>query len=138
MFRVRFWIVDQQPTALHAESMPRLKRSSDLAKVAHNTPASRDRAVDVARLTALVVVMFGHCALLLATIDSGGLRIGNLLGAIPALAPITWLVQVMPLFFLAGGAAGAYGWHDATPWGPGCSPVHSDCADPRSGTSQRG
>lgn len=77
----------------------------------------RDRAVDAARLGALVVVMFGHCALLLATIDSGGVWIGNLLGAVPALAPVTWIVQVMPLFFLAGGAAGAYGWHPGTAWG---------------------
>lgn len=82
-----------------------------------NKVRSRDRAVDVARLTALVVVMFGHCALLLATIDSGGVRIGNLLGKLPPIAPITWVVQVMPLFFLAGGAAGAYGWHAGTPWG---------------------
>ena len=91
--------------------------ASDARTVAANTPASRDRAVDVARLAALVVVMFGHCALLLATIDSGGLWIGNLLGELPAIAPITWLVQVMPLFFLAGGAAGAYGWHEGTQWG---------------------
>ena len=77
----------------------------------------RDRAVDVARLAALVVVMFGHCALLLATIDAGGLHIGNLLGELPAIAPLTWVVQVMPLFFLAGGAAGAYGWRGGTPWG---------------------
>ncbi|MEN4473653.1 acyltransferase [Mycolicibacterium cosmeticum] len=78
----------------------------------------RDRAIDVARLAALVVVMFGHSALLLATIDDGGLRIGNILGELPALAPITWVVQVMPLFFLAGGAAGAYGWHPGrTSWG---------------------
>jgi hypothetical protein len=86
-------------------------------KVAADTPADRDRAVDVARLGALVVVMFGHCALLLATIDSAGLRIGNLLGEIPTTAPITWIVQVMPLFFLAGGAAGAYGWHRGAAWG---------------------
>lgn len=80
--------------------------------------SGRDRAVDVARLAALVVVMFGHCALLLATIDSGGLRIGNILGELPALAPVTWVVQVMPLFFLAGGAAGAYAWHpDRNTWG---------------------
>lgn len=77
----------------------------------------RDRAVDVARLGALVVVMFGHCALLLATIDTGGLRIGNLLGEVPAIRPLTWLAQVMPLFFFAGGAAGAYGWRTGTPWG---------------------
>jgi len=81
------------------------------------TPPGRDRAVDVARLAALVVVMFGHCALLLATIDSGGVRIGNLIGEVPAVAPITWIVQVMPLFFLAGGAAGAYGYHAGVPWG---------------------
>jgi len=80
-------------------------------------PAGRDRAVDLVRLAALVVVMFGHCALLLATIDSGGVRIGNLIGAVPAVAPVTWMVQVMPLFFLAGGAAGAYGYHAGTPWG---------------------
>src|SRR5258705_9608872 len=90
---------------------------SDAGKVAAQTPPGRDRAVDVARLAALVVVMFGHCALLLATIDASGLRIGNLLGELPAIAPITWVVQVMPLFFLAGGAAGAYGWRSGTPWG---------------------
>ena len=42
---------------------------------------------------------------------------GNLLGQRPALAPVTWVVQVMPLFFLAGGAAGAYGWRAGTQWG---------------------
>lgn len=89
----------------------------DARTVAANTSTDRDRAVDFARLAALVVVMFGHCALLLATIDSSGLRIGNLLGAMPALTPLTWAVQVMPLFFLAGGAAGAYGWRAGKSWG---------------------
>jgi surface polysaccharide O-acyltransferase-like enzyme len=97
--------------------MQRTKPMFDARGVAENTPPGRDRAVDVARLAALVVVMFGHCALLLATIDTDGLRIGNLLGELPATAPITWVVQVMPLFFLAGGAAGAYGWHTGSPWG---------------------
>ena len=96
---------------------PRTNLMRDAHTVTAGTPPGRDRAVDVARLAALVVVMFGHCALLLATIDTGGLRIGNLLGELPAIAPITWVVQVMPLFFLAGGAAGAYGWRAGTPWG---------------------
>lgn len=91
------------------------------AAVAQAAPG-RDRAIDVARLSALVTVMFGHCALLLATIDEDGLRIGNILGELPHLTPITWVVQVMPLFFFAGGAAGAYGWHPdgsaaGTAWG---------------------
>lgn len=89
-------------------------RASDVDRA---TRPDRDRAVDVARLAALVAVMFGHCALLLATIDSTGVRVGNILGALPALAPITWILQVMPLFFLAGGAAGTYSRHAGTPWG---------------------
>lgn len=79
--------------------------------------AERDRSIDVARLAALLVVMFGHCALLLATIGPAGVQVGNLLGELPSLAPLTWVLQVMPLFFLAGGAAGAYGWRAGTPWG---------------------
>ncbi|KAA0094097.1 acyltransferase [Mycolicibacterium sp. P1-18] len=93
------------------------KSTSDAPTIADDSAPVRDRAVDVARLGALVVVMFGHCALLLATIDAGGLRIGNLLGKLPPLAPITWIVQVMPLFFLAGGAAAAYGWRPGAAWG---------------------
>ena len=104
------------PAARHPERLPLTKPMSDARRVAEDTPSARDRAVDVVRLAALVVVMFGHCALL-ATIDTDGLRIGNLLGELPTIAPITWMVQVMPLFFLAGGAAGAYGWHTGTPWG---------------------
>ncbi|MGB3483294.1 MAG: acyltransferase [Mycobacterium sp.] len=93
-----------------------LAETSPHPAAAPGKPA-RDRAVDVARIAALIVVMFGHCALLLATIDDSGVHIGNLLGAVPALAPVTWVVQIMPLFFLAGGAAGAYGWHTGASWG---------------------
>jgi surface polysaccharide O-acyltransferase-like enzyme len=97
--------------------MPITKPTPDSRKDEVAAASGRDRAVDVARLAALVVVMFGHCALLLATIDTNGLRIGNLLGELPVLNPLTWIAQVMPLFFLAGGAAGTYGWRAGTPWG---------------------
>ncbi len=97
--------------------MSSIKFMPDAREVANGTAPDRDRAVDVARLAALVVVMFGHCVLALATIGPDGPRVGSLLGAMPALAPVTWVVQVMPLFFLAGGAAGAYGRRDNTPWG---------------------
>lgn len=96
-------------------SSPDVVSSAEI--VTRNTKPERDRAVDVARLGALLVVIFGHCALLLATIDSSGVRVGNILGALPALAPATWVLQVMPLFFMAGGAAGAYSWRDGRPWG---------------------
>ena len=97
--------------------MPSDKPMLDARDTVADAVPGRDRAVDVARLGALVVVMFGHCALLLATINADGLQIGNLLAEIPAITPLTWVAQVMPLFFLAGGAAGAYGWRAGTPWG---------------------
>src|SRR4051794_41812909 len=99
--------------------MPLTKPGPGTSAVADDTAPLRDRAIDVARLAALVVVMFGHCALLLATIDADGLHIGNLLGELPAIRPVTWLVQVMPLFFLAGGAAGGLGRGSRAPWGTG-------------------
>ncbi len=79
-------------------------------RVAAGTPAARDRAVDVARIASLLVVMFGHCTFVLATITgSSGLVLGNLLGEVPGIRPLTWLLQIMPLFFLAGAASAAYG-----------------------------
>ncbi|GAA1082435.1 acyltransferase [Tsukamurella spumae] len=85
--------------------------------VVDGTPDTRDRAIDVARILSLLVVMFGHCVLLLATVTPSGVWVGNTLGAQPALQPITWVLQVMPLFFLAGAASSAYGLKPGTPWG---------------------
>lgn len=85
--------------------------------VVDGTPDTRDRAIDVARLASLLVVMFGHSVLLLATITPAGVWVGNTLGALPSLQPITWFLQVMPLFFLAGAASAAYGLKPGTAWG---------------------
>ncbi|GED97358.1 acyltransferase family protein [Gordonia crocea] len=90
-------------------------------RVARDTPTERDRAVDVARIASLLVVMFGHCFLVLATLTGSSLWVGNVLGEMPALRPITWILQVMPLFFLAGATSAAYGLDRAAPrrqpWG---------------------
>lgn len=109
--------MSRTPPDRQTDGMPTHEVASSTDDVIRHTKPDRDRAVNVARLSALVVVMFGHCAMLLATIDADGVQVGNLLGAIPALAPVTWILQVMPLFFLAGGAAGAYSWRSGTSWG---------------------
>ena len=49
----------------------------------------RDRAVDVARIAALVVVMFGHCALLLASVDDRGVHVANIEGMRRAVAGLS-------------------------------------------------
>ena len=66
------------------------------------TPPDRDRWADAIRAGSLLVVMLGHW--FMVTIGSDG-SIGNVLALVPALQPITWVLQVMPLFFLVGGVA---------------------------------
>lgn len=79
-------------------------------KVAEATPAGRNRIVDFWRALAILVVVFGHwlaASIWLKPDDSVALL--NSLEWIPYAGWVTWLVQVMPIFFLAGGYANARG-----------------------------
>ena len=87
---------------------------------AAGTPPSRDRVVDLLRAGSLLVVVLGHVLMAYVTWDAGKPRLGNLLAELPALKVLTWLLQVMPLFFAAGQIANA-GSYDAAraagrPW----------------------
>ena len=75
------------------------------ASVAAATPAGRDRWADTLRVGSLLVVIFGHW-LMVAVTPAG--EITNTLKLIPWLQPVTWVLQVMPLFFLVGGVAHAH------------------------------
>jgi hypothetical protein len=66
---------------------------------------TRDRYVDALRVGSLVVVILGHW--LMADVGPDG-EVGNALVSAPALQLVTWVLQVMPLFFLVGGVAHAY------------------------------
>ncbi len=75
---------------------------------ADNTPASRNRVVDAWRVVALMFVVLGHW--LSASIwvrPDGSILAGNTLEWFPAAEHLTWVFQVMPIFFLAGGFANA-------------------------------
>ncbi|GAA5029918.1 hypothetical protein GCM10023258_26710 [Terrabacter aeriphilus] len=78
-------------------------RSADA--IAAATPEGRDRWVDLMRVGSLFVVVLGHWLMVDITPDG---RIANALAEVPALQPLTWLLQVMPLFFLVGGVAHAH------------------------------
>jgi Acyltransferase family len=83
--------------------------------VAEGTSPDRDRLLDAVRAFALLVVVFGH--LLMAVVywpsEGGEAQIGNLMASYPALQYLTWLLQVMPLFFAFGGAASVIAWRKA-------------------------
>ena len=73
-----------------------------------NTPASRNRVVDIWRVAALLIVVFGHWLAASVWIQPDGtVTVLNTLQWIPYAEWSTWLVQVMPIFFFVGGYANA-------------------------------
>ncbi len=63
----------------------------------------RDPVLDLVRAGALVVVVAWHWGFTTLRWDEGP-RVGNPIGETPGLWLATWVLQVMPLFFLIGGA----------------------------------
>ena len=74
------------------------------------TPPERDRAIDVIRITALVGVVVGHTVMATSTIRDGVFVWTNLLTVSPVFQALTWVFQIMPLFFFAGVAASVQTW----------------------------
>jgi len=74
------------------------------------TPDSRDRVVDLLRAVSIAVVVLWHWTFSITQWRHGALRMPNPIGDVPGLWVATWLLQVMPLFFLVGGYANQAGW----------------------------
>lgn len=85
--------------------------------MAARTPANRDRAIDVIRITALVAVVVGHTVMAISVIRNGVLVWDNLLTTSTVFQALTWIFQIMPLFFFAGTAACLASWRPGTNWG---------------------
>jgi hypothetical protein len=79
------------------------RQRPDLSK----TPASRNRAIDAYRALAMCCVALGHWLAADVRVVDGALQGGNALDKVPSLHFVTWLFQVMPVFFLIGGYANA-------------------------------
>lgn len=81
------------------------KRSTQgaLAGMVDATPDTRDRYVDLVRAFSILVVVIGHWLMAIVHLDGRGLSGANALDVVPGLWLITWVLQVMPLFFLVGG-----------------------------------
>ena len=72
------------------------------------TPPSRERYVDLLRALAIWAVVLGHWLVSAIIEDQQGRPIGrSALESLPWAYPITWIVQVMPVFFIIGGYANA-------------------------------
>ncbi|WP_396908441.1 acyltransferase, partial [Mycolicibacterium sp.] len=87
------------------------------AEVEAQTPAGRDRAIDVIRIVSLVGVVFGHTIMATSTIRDDVFIWSNLLTASTVFQALTWVFQIMPLFFFAGVAASVQSWQPGSSWG---------------------
>lgn len=76
----------------------------DVRRTAESTPANRDRHVDLLRAAAITVVVLGHWTAVAITTEDG-LDGKSALSDLPWAHPVTWMLQVMPIFFLVGGFA---------------------------------
>ncbi|WP_110182030.1 acyltransferase family protein [Nocardioides solisilvae] len=91
-----------------ARGVPARPRAADLEAL---TPADRNRVVDLVRVGALLVVVLGHWVMQgLWVTDAGVLRRTGMLSTEVWAHPFTWLLQVVPLFFLVGGYVNALSW----------------------------
>ncbi|RAO15266.1 hypothetical protein MED15_04030 [Micromonospora noduli] len=79
-----------------------------LRQLAERTPAGRERYVDLLRALAITMVVLGHWSVTVIGRDPAGQATGHsALGDLRWAYPLTWLAQVMPVFFLVGGYANA-------------------------------
>ncbi len=89
-------------TMSHANTAPRT--ASQLAAA---TPSGRDRYVDFLRVFSLAVVILGHWLMAVIVWDGGRLHIANVLETTPPARLLTWVFQIMPVFFIVGGFSNA-------------------------------
>jgi hypothetical protein len=89
--------------------------------MAEATPPTRNRVVDLVRVTSILVVVLGHWLMAAITFEDAEIVPGHLLELAGWTHPLTWVFQVMPLFFFVGGFSNALSWRsargDGSPYG---------------------
>ncbi|MFI6322961.1 acyltransferase family protein [Nonomuraea sp. NPDC050556] len=78
---------------------------------------ARDPFIDVLRVFGMALVVLQHWTIPVLAFDGGTLTTGNAL-ATPGVWVVTWISQVMPLVFFAGGAANAISYGRAVSGAP--------------------
>lgn len=80
------------------------RRATELAEL---TPPHRNRYADFLRAASILVVVFGHWLMAAPLLTDGGLQANHLLTKTTWTHWATWILQVMPIFFLVGGLSNA-------------------------------
>ncbi|WP_246268450.1 acyltransferase family protein [Acrocarpospora macrocephala] len=82
--------------------------SRGVRRRAEQTPPSRERFIDLLRGISILAVVLGHWLVTVVGYGKDGeLTARSALPDLPWAHPLTWVVQVMPVFFFVGGYANA-------------------------------
>lgn len=84
-----------------------------MARPAAQTPG-RDPFVDTLRALATLAVVCGHALVIGFWRENGSITGANLLESVPGFRLLTWLFQVVPLFFVLSGYSNAAAWDGKT------------------------
>ncbi|MFF9347914.1 acyltransferase [Streptomyces sp. NPDC014734] len=80
---------------------------------AHSPSRGRDSFIDIIRALCVLAVISQHWLMPVLAYDNGQLSTGNALAS-PGWWIVTWLTQVMPMVFFAGGAANFFSFRSVT------------------------
>lgn len=92
---------------------------SQTKEMAAVTPPERNRYVDFLRAVSILMVVTGHWLVAAAWYQEGTLIPGDLLELRPRTQWLTWVFQVMPIFFIVGGYANGVSLESASRRGVG-------------------
>ncbi len=80
---------------------------SRLREIAERTPARRERHIDLLRAVAIMAVVIGHWLVIAVEPTEDTIEGFSALVEVQWGHPLSWLFQVMPVFFIVGGFANA-------------------------------
>ena len=80
------------------------------ASAGQRTRVARDSSVDAIRIVLLVAVFALHAMMCGVSVGAAGPVLENALEGQPWFGPVSWVVQIMPLFFIAGGFSSFHHW----------------------------
>ncbi|MCP4538029.1 MAG: acyltransferase [Chloroflexi bacterium] len=92
---------------------PLQKVWSQAAALAERTPETRNRYVDFLRAVSIMMVIAGHWLVVAPYVEGGELVSADILSRMPWTQYLSWVFQVMPVFFIVGGFSNGISWKSA-------------------------
>jgi fucose 4-O-acetylase-like acetyltransferase len=100
-------------TGVSSTSESKATMWSQAARLAAKTPESRNRYVDLLRAVSIFAVVFGHWLMAAPYVSDDAIHITSMLEHQQWTRWMTWVFQVMPVFFLVGGYSNGISWLSA-------------------------